>query len=175
MASAVIVQKNPAISWKLPFSASEFSVLLSAMLDEAGHGDAAVELALVDDTAMERLNRESMGCAGPTNILSFPASAMPIGCETPSMTVCRPDIAIAHGASAMGEEDWPFLGWMALSADTLSRECFLYGQEEEEHNIRLLAHGLCHLMGHEHGPAMDALTERLEAAAHDALRRRQAP
>jgi probable rRNA maturation factor len=54
------------------------------------------------------------------------------------------------------------LGCLALSADTLLRECFLYAQDAEEHCIRLLAHALAHLMGLEHGPEMDRLTGRLE-------------
>lgn len=141
MPGAVSIRKHPAASWKLPFTAAELSRLLEAMLDEAGCGENAVELALLDDAAMERLNENSAGCAGPTNILSFSAPA-------------------GRG---------PCPGWLALSADTLLRECFLYGQEPEEHCIRLLAHGLAHLTGLDHGPAMDRLTNRLEAAATAAL------
>ena len=38
----------------------------------------AVELHLVDDAAMSAANRRSMGCQGPTNVLSFPG-----GCDSP--------------------------------------------------------------------------------------------
>jgi probable rRNA maturation factor len=54
---------------------------------------------------------------------------------------------------------------MALSPDTLLRECLLYGQEVEEHCLRLLSHGMAHLLGHDHGPEMDALAARMFAAA----------
>ncbi|MDR2488996.1 MAG: rRNA maturation RNAse YbeY, partial [Desulfovibrio sp.] len=61
------------------------------------------------------------------------------------------------------------LGCLALSVDTLLRECFLYGQNTDEHCIRLLAHGLSHLMGMDHGPEMDSLADRLAQSAHAAL------
>lgn len=168
MPDAVSIRKHPAVSWKLPFSAAELSLLLQAMLDAAGHKEAALELALLDDAAMERLNRESTGCVGPTNILSFSAPAgrglqdLSRPAESP-----RPLASdTADNTCAPGDEgDRPCLGWLALSADTLLRECFLYGQDEEEHCIRLLAHGLAHLTGLDHGPDMDRLAARLEASA----------
>ncbi len=161
MPDTVTVQKNPTASWKLPFSAAGFSVLLRAMLDEAGYEGAAVELALLDDESMESLNQDSMDCVGPTNILSFPA-----GYEDADIA----DAAGARGAFGADEGERPVLGWLALSADTLLRECFLYGQDAEAHCIRLLAHGLAHLMGQDHGPEMDSLAGRMEAAAYAARR-----
>ena len=173
MPAAVSIRKHPAASWKLPLSAAELSILLQAMLDEAGHGEAALELALLDDAAMERLNRESAGCAGPTNILSFSAPAgRGLADPRPPTEFPRslpPDTAAGNGCAPGDEAARPCLGWLALSADTLLRECFLYGQEEQEHCIRLLAHGLAHLAGLDHGPDMDRLADRLEAAAMAAL------
>ncbi len=88
---------------------------------------ADVELECVRDGEIMRLNREHMACPGPTNILSFPA----------------------------GEAD--FLGSLALSADCLDREARLYAQPADAYCLKLLAHGLAHLLGHDHGPAMDAV------------------
>jgi probable rRNA maturation factor len=53
---------------------------------------------------------------------------------------------------------------LVLSLDALRRECLLYGQESGEHCIRLLAHGLAHLAGFEHGPVMEHFCARLEQA-----------
>lgn len=47
------------------------------------------------------------------------------------------------------------VGTLFLSADTLERECILYGQEAPAHAIRLLAHGMGHILGFDHGPEMD--------------------
>lgn len=54
------------------------------------------------------------------------------------------------------------LGTLFLSADTLERECVLYGQDPETHARRLLAHGMGHISGFDHGPEMDAFCEYLE-------------
>jgi len=122
----------------MPLSPAELQAVFAAMLDVAGvSGDSGIwaDLALLDDAGMEVLHAKSLGCVGPTNILAFP------------------DPAPRN------------LGSLALSLDTLERECFLYGQEPLEHCVRLLAHGLAHLLGHAHGPVMNALTERMEHAA----------
>lgn len=51
------------------------------------------------------------------------------------------------------------LGDLVLSVETLVRETFVYNQDPFEYTVRLLAHGLLHLMGHDHGPEMDDLTD----------------
>ena len=89
----------------------------------------SVEIRFVDDREIGRLNGEFLGLVGPTNVLSFEG----------------------------GEGE--YLGEIALSVDTLMREAVLYGQEVGTHLVRLLAHGLLHLAGYEHGEEMDALTD----------------
>ncbi|MBQ9405417.1 MAG: rRNA maturation RNase YbeY [Desulfovibrio sp.] len=54
------------------------------------------------------------------------------------------------------------VGTLLLSLDALRRECLFYGQDAGEHMVRLLAHGLAHLCGLEHGAAMNALCDRLQ-------------
>lgn len=81
-----------------------------------------------------------------------------MGCQGPTNVLSFP-----------GVDGMP--GILLLSADTLHRECLLYGQWPEEHLIRLLAHGLAHLCGLDHGPTMDALCQQMETAgwaAHEA-------
>ena len=146
MPTTVTVQKNARAGWKTPFTARELTALLSAMLRRAKREGAACELALLDDAAMQELHARSLGHAGPTNILAFPE----------------------RDASPRTEEAL-CLGSLALCVDCLHRECFLYGQDKEEHCIRLLAHGLAHLLGHDHGPAMNAVAKELEAAARKEL------
>lgn len=58
------------------------------------------------------------------------------------------------------------LGQIVLNLDALEREAFLYHQPLAEHLLRLLAHALLHLAGHDHGPAMEALTEDAVRALH---------
>ncbi len=160
-ASSVFLRKNPRVSMLLPFAGQELAALLRTMLLAAGQEGRSVELALLDDAAMEALNRSAMGCPGPTNILSFPAGAA----ERPGIPehTARPPLLPAAEDT---EEPPALLGWLALAPETLLRECLLYGQNPEEHCIRLLAHGLAHLLGYDHGPAMDALAASMERAAN---------
>ena len=58
------------------------------------------------------------------------------------------------------------LGTLFLSADTLEREAVLYGQDTELHARRLLAHGMGHIMGFDHGPDMDDFCAYLEESCH---------
>jgi len=106
--------------------------LLTRLLDVLGLAGALVEVRFVDDAEIARLNAEFLGLPGPTNVLSFPA-------DDPE----RPG----------------YLGEIALSVDTLTREAALYGQDPAAHLVRLLAHGLLHLAGFEHGQVMEEMTD----------------
>nr|WP_092153373.1 rRNA maturation RNase YbeY [Desulfovibrio legallii] len=79
-----------------------------------------------------------------------------LGCVGPTNVLSFPGDAAMPGA-------------LLLSLDTLRRECLLYGQEPVEHCLRLLAHGMGHLCGLDHGPLMDALCADFAAAAAAAL------
>lgn len=80
------------------------------------------------------------------------ANARHLGCRGPTNVLSFP------GAAGMA-------GTLLLSLDTLGRECLLYGQEPREHLLRLLAHGMGHLAGLDHGPEMDALCAACQDAA----------
>lgn len=80
------------------------------------------------------------------------ANARHLGCRGPTNVLSFP------GAAGMA-------GTLLLSLDTLGRECLLYGQDPREHLLRLLAHGMGHLAGLDHGPEMDALCAACREAA----------
>ncbi len=133
----VTVRPEPLQAWKSPLCPRELARVLECMLDAVDAPDPmVVELSLVGDAAMAEANARFLGCSGPTNILSFPAAS---------------------------DRDQPAL--LQLSLDTLRRECLLYKQAPVEHQLRLLAHGTAHLLGHDHGEAMDALEDAAFAAA----------
>jgi len=98
------------------------------ILETLGYRDAAVNLVITDDYYMQYLNTAFLFCPGPTNVLAFEEEA--------------------------GREAG-FLGEVFISAQALKRESVLYGQPVFVHFVRLLAHGIQHLAGLEHGPAMD--------------------
>ncbi len=134
------LERRHGLALPLCCGAAFLECSLQAMLTELGLPGADIELVLVSEADQATLNENFLGCFGPTNILSFPEN------------------------SQEPEPARPFLGTLFLSPETLRREAFLYGQDEEEHCLRLLAHGLGHLLGHDHGPEMDELCQTLEKA-----------
>jgi probable rRNA maturation factor len=104
--------------------------LADAVTQSLGLADADFELLLTGDLEIAELNLSFLGLTGPTNVLSFE------------------------------DEDGESLGSVAISVDAVEREAVLYGQNPLEHFARLLAHGLLHLSGMEHGDEMYELTER---------------
>ena len=134
------------LHWRQMRTALRAMLAVPAATGQAQDPDC-VELYLLDDASVAKANAGHLGCTGPTNILSFPGGGGFFG--------------------ARGTPGTP--GALLLSLDTLQRECLLYGQEPAEHIVRLLAHGMGHLRGLDHGPVMDALCERHMEAAWAAL------
>lgn len=128
----ITVKKSQSVDWLLPFSRTELTRVMNAMLSAIGQKNKDLEINLVDDATVADLNTSFLQCDGPTNILSFPST---------------------EDGSAKN------IGWLALSMDTLERECLLYGQETSEHALRLIAHGMLHLAGYDHSEEMFRLTD----------------
>lgn len=141
-----VVSDAPAWTYS-PLDRRELQEVLTAMRKLTDEGKTSpgsdLELIVTDDAGGEICNREHLGMPGPTNILSFPLSAQ-------------------TGRAGAG-------GSLVLSAATLRRESLLYGQDPTEHAVRLLAHGVAHLAGLEHGPEMWTLCARLEKAGLNRL------
>lgn len=142
----VTITRDPRVAFALPLAPAELRAVLSAMLEACGSPDLPVELSLVDDARIAAHNSRFLGCPGPTNILSFPAPE-----------------------SVDGETGEAPAAALMLSISTLRRECLLYGQSPEEHALRLLAHGVVHILGHDHGGEMERLCRHAEEAGEAAL------
>ena len=74
------------------------------------------------------------------------ANARLMGCTGPTNILTFP-----------GDAGLP--GELLLSLDTWERECRLYRQPPLSHLLRLLAHGMAHMTGLDHGPEMAALEQ----------------
>ncbi len=122
------------VGWLCPIQICKLKVMLKVMLEAYSLG--FITLYIVRDGEIMPINFEQLSCQGPTNILSFPVD------------------------SSQNSIDMPHT--LILSVDTLQRECMLYGQDIIEHMVRLLAHGLGHLMGYDHGQEMFELCEKME-------------
>ncbi len=102
-----------------------------------GCDGAELSVLVVGDAAMRRLNRAWRGKDRPTDVLSFPAA----------------------GPGAL-------LGDVVVSLDTARRSAKEDGRAIGAELDRYLAHGLLHLLGHDHHRPADA---RRMAEAEDAL------
>lgn len=112
---------------------------IATAVPEAAAG-ATVTLLLADDAAIRDLNRTWRGQDKPTNVLSFPAPSGPGGAR--------------------------HLGDVALAFETVAREAGADGKPPAHHLAHLVAHGILHLLGHDHETDRDAeLMERVETEA----------
>lgn len=145
----ISIPRHQGLTHLLPLGRPDLLRVLESMLHALGLEHCSLDLELATDARVSRLNQEFLGCSGPTNVLSFPA---------------RDFFQGVADDETNGKDAEEYLGQLILAPETLRREAFLYGQPLELHTLRLLAHGLTHLAGHDHGPLMDALTaEALEA------------
>ena len=103
-------------------------------------GPAELSVALADDTAVRRLNRQYRGIDRATNVLSFPTAA-------------------PAGAGALP------LGDVVLAHETVAAEARAQGKVVADHVSHLVVHGVLHLLGYDHERTADAeIMERLEIA-----------
>lgn len=119
-----------------------------AGLDRAGY---AVEVAvrLSDDAEVGKLNAQYRGKDSATNVLSFP--------------MVQPDLIQTLGNSDDGEV---LLGDIILACETVTAEAAAKDIDVPAHATHLIAHGLLHLLGYDHGDdAAAAHMEGLETAA----------
>lgn len=164
----IVSVERSAAARLFPLCCVELRAALRAMLAELGLLDFGpadseqkisgplVDLHLTGDAEIADLNSRFLGCPGPTNILSFPAREAPVDMpgEAPG------DLARDCMEEPAERGNAAYLGSLVLSAPACLREARLYNQTPHEHCLRLLAHGLVHLLGYDHGEEMDRLVER---------------
>jgi probable rRNA maturation factor len=92
-----------------------------------------LSLSLVTDRAIRELNRRWRSKDKPTDVLSFPAGDSPGGPAGPRT-----------------------LGDVVISLDTAARQARVRGLPLADELNRYLAHGLLHLLGHDHHRRVDA-------------------
>jgi probable rRNA maturation factor len=140
-----------------PFAGASVLVLrrrAEKMLAHLALCSVELSVALVDDATIHELNRTYRRKDKPTDVLAFPCSPAP-----------------SAGAKAAGQTGTPvMLGDVILSVETARRQAARHRRPLLAELTMLLAHGLLHLLGHDHRndreeKAMTARTRELEAAA----------
>lgn len=98
-----------------------------------------LSIALVGDTEMAALNAQHRGRSGPTDVLSF--------------SLLEGDHDAFRGR---------LLGDVVISVDTARRQARRAHRSLDAELLRLLVHGILHLLGHDHGEAGEARIMRAE-------------
>lgn len=121
--------EDPAWAGALPEVAAVVARAAAAVLGEAAtpDGDPLATVLLEGDDAVRALNARFRDRDAPTNVLSFPSTAVP-------------------GAP----DDDPYLGDIILAFGVCTREAAEQGKPLAHHLSHLVIHGLLHLMGHDH-------------------------
>lgn len=101
---------------------------LGRLGSELGAGERALCLVLVDDDAIAERNRRNRGVDGPTDVLSYPL----------------------HEPDDDGVPTLTLLGDVFVSLDTAARQAREHGHAPWREVLVLAAHGLLHLLGHDH-------------------------
>ena len=104
-----------------------------ALLGALDQADAELSLALVDDATGAELNQRFRGRAGATDVLSF---ALLEGAHTQHRGALLGDVVIALGVAR--------------------RQAHEHGLVLEAECLRLLIHGVLHLLGYDHARAAEA-------------------
>ena len=104
-----------------------------ALLEALDQADAELSLALVDDATGAELNQRFRGRAGATDVLSF---------------------ALLEGAHT--EHRGALLGDVVIALGVARRQAHEHGLVLEAECLRLLIHGVLHLLGYDHARAAEA-------------------
>ncbi len=135
-------------------SASTVRRIAERMLVELGIAEAELSVLLTDDAKIHRLNLEHRGKDRPTDVLSF-------GMDERQARASHRD---ANGGAGV------VLGDVVISLDTAARQAKSRRRTLFPEVRFLLAHGILHLVGYDHGSPsdkrrMDSMARRLVRAA----------
>ncbi len=109
-----------------------------AVLAALGMPRAELSLALVSDDAIAALNAAHRGKRGPTDVLSY---------------------SLVEGAHATHRAE--LLGDVVIAIGVAARQAREIGHSLNDELLRLLIHGVLHLLGHDHEVAREA--KRMQA------------
>ncbi len=112
-----------------------------------------IALLATDDDRIAALNADFRGKPAPTNVLSWPETALQAESEGALPAAPRPGTP----------GDPSHLGDIALAWETCTHEAAESGRPLRDHVLHLLVHGCLHLLGYDHERDGDAaLMERTE-------------
>ena len=123
---------------RAPLSRERIRAVAISVLKAERVRDAFVSITLVSSSHIARLNRQHLGHAGPTDVISFALGPLP-------------------GASA----NRPVLGDIYIAPDVARTNAMRLGGGVREEVARLVVHGTLHILGHDHPEGDDRTTSRM--------------
>ena len=121
---SLIISLDEGINIEKPLN-SKLNKIVSTILDQEKMSDCVINLRLLNDKEMKKLNMQFRQKDKTTNVLSFP----------------NDDISVTQTKN---------IGDIAISVEYVKAEAKKEGKTFDDHIIHMLAHGVYHILGYDH-------------------------
>ena len=121
---SLIISLDEGIDIEKPLS-NKLNKVVSTILDQEKMSDCVINLRLLNDKEMKKLNMQFRQKDKTTNVLSFP----------------NDDISVKQTKN---------IGDIAISVEYVKAEAKKEGKTFDDHIIHMLAHGVYHILGYDH-------------------------
>lgn len=121
---SLIISLDEGIDIEKPLD-NKLNKIVSTILDQEKMSDCVINLRLLNDKEMKKLNMQFRQKDKTTNVLSFP----------------NDDISVKQTKN---------IGDIAISVEYVKAEAEKEGKTFDDHIIHMLAHGVYHILGYDH-------------------------
>ncbi|MDC1149995.1 rRNA maturation RNase YbeY [Gammaproteobacteria bacterium] len=121
---SLIISLDEGINIEKPLN-NKLDKIVSIILDEEKMSDCVINLRLLNDKEMKKLNMQFRQKATTTNVLSFP----------------NDDVSVKQTKN---------IGDIAISVEYVKAEAEKEGKTFDDHIVHMLAHGVYHILGYDH-------------------------
>ena len=121
---SLIISLDEGIDIEKPLE-NKLTKIVSTILDQEKMSDCVINLRLLNDKEMKKLNMQFRQKDKTTNVLSFP----------------NDDISVKQTKN---------IGDIAISVEYVKAEAKKEGKTFDDHIIHMLAHGVYHILGYDH-------------------------
>lgn len=121
---SLIISLDEGIDIEKPLN-NKLNKIVSTILDQEKMSDCVINLRLLNDKQMKKLNMQFRQKDKTTNVLSFP----------------NDDISVKQTKN---------IGDIAISVEYVKAEAKKEGKTFDDHIIHMLAHGVYHILGYDH-------------------------
>ena len=121
---SLIISLDEGIAIEKPLD-NKLNKIVSTILDQEKMSDCVINLRLLNDKEMRKLNMQFRQKDKTTNVLSFP----------------NDDISVTQTKN---------IGDIAISVEYVKAEAKKEGKTFDDHIIHMLAHGVYHILGYDH-------------------------